>query len=215
MITSSVYHVFYTTVEGFLCTEFDCAVKSALLAEFQACLPFFVLFCSTYSIIYFFLSQYARGIRAWAAAYLVEHPCLPGWERGWLFCYRAARRAPSLGFPCEPFSPSFAIQMQSFLLIYPLPYLPARSWPSHPCSTLPCTGGEEWGSPSQASEEGALKQALRVWQLRASGQVNKQAQRLLLLGIPRCRGCVPPSCQWLAPLQQPGPGSCGTTRRVA
>lgn len=130
MITSSVYHVFYTTVEGFLCTEFDCAVTSALLAGFQARLPFFVLFySSTYSII-FFLSQYARGIRARAASYLVEHPCLPGWERGWLFCYRADRRAPGLGFPCKPFSPSF-------LVCHPDPELSSHFHPSLPASPVP------------------------------------------------------------------------------
>lgn len=44
VITSSVCHGFYTTVESFLCTEFGCAVRSALLAEFQAHLSFLLLF---------------------------------------------------------------------------------------------------------------------------------------------------------------------------
>lgn len=51
MITSIVCHGFYTTVEAFSCTEFGCAVRSALLAEFQAHLSFLLLFFK-YSIIF-------------------------------------------------------------------------------------------------------------------------------------------------------------------
>lgn len=112
MITSSVCCGFYTTGEGFPCTDFGCSVQSALLEEISASL-FFLLF---------FWSQYAWGIRAWTASHLVDSSCLSGWE-GSGCCARGSVDGAQvgLGFPCQP-----------FLLCHPEPALYSCHFHPHP-----------------------------------------------------------------------------------
>lgn len=107
----------------------------------------------------------------------------------------------------------------TFLFCHPKPVL--SSWRFHPSlpplpfpaipslQRFPTPEWEALGCRSRATEEGALHE-LKVGQLCASDQANEQVQHLLpLLGILRCPRRVLPSCQWLAPLKQPRPRSCG------
>lgn len=145
MITSLVCHVFYTTVEAFSCTEFGCAVRSALLAEFQAHLSFFVAVFK-YSII--FLKPVCLRHQS-MDCFSPCRPLLPFWlGRGMATLLRGSPDSARFGFSLWAIIvPRFcsAIPSQCFLLgVSTLPYLPSRSWPSHLCSAFPHLSGRRW-----------------------------------------------------------------------
>lgn len=144
MITSLVCHGFCTSVEAFSCTEFGCAVRSALLAEFQAHLFFVVVF--KYSII--FLKPVClrhRGMDCFSPC----RPLLPFWlGKGMATLLRGSLDSARFGFPLwTTIIPRFcsAIPSPCFLLgVSTLPYLPSRSRPSHLCSAFPRPSGRRW-----------------------------------------------------------------------
>ena len=117
MVTSVACPGFYATVEAFWCTEFGCAVRSALLAEFQAHLSFFCWPLFKCSVI--FLKPICQRDRRMACCSPRGLLLPAGLAEGLLLCGGAAQLAPGWGFPCEPLSsPRFrsAIPSQRFLL---------------------------------------------------------------------------------------------------
>lgn len=88
--------------------------------------------CCFLNTVLYFWSHYVWGIRARAAAHLVDRSCLSARERGWLLCGGAVQIVPGLGFPCEPLPSPFLFThpSASFLMFPPL----SRPVPGHPIS---------------------------------------------------------------------------------